>query len=115
MYVHACILCEMSLQSLLSQYVSPAIFSQQERINKFYQGMFQHEKGLSTSLLIGTNYLLLFVLVHMQFIVCVGADYPNTPPAFAIKIEDSGEVQEIQIKVHLLLNRQNGHEISLSP
>ena len=40
----------------------------------------------------------------LKCMVCISSDYPHTPPAFIIKIEDAeeGEVQEVQIKVMAL-------------
>ena len=35
------------LQMCTSQFVSQSIFTQQERMNKFYQGVFEHEKGIT--------------------------------------------------------------------
>lgn len=42
------------------------------------------------------------MLGSMKCVVCIGSDYPQTPPAFVIKIEDMGEkdAQEVQIKVN---------------
>lgn len=72
------------VQGSLAEFVSQSIFSQQERVNRFYQGTFQQGK------------------IHMKFVVCIGADYPHIPPTFAINVvEDAGErveVEEIQIK-----------------
>lgn len=42
----------------------------------------------------------------MKCIVCVGADYPHTPPTFAIEIVEEScakKVQEIQVKVNTLV------------
>ena len=41
------------------------------------------------------------VVATLECIVCIGADYPTTPPIFAIAIKLSGEdsTQNIQIKV----------------
>lgn len=45
--------------------------------------------------------VIVFLLATMKCIVCIGADYPLTPPVFAIKVVGKREVPEIQIKVCL--------------
>ena len=40
-----------------------------------------------------------FSTVEVMCIVCIGADYPHSPPTFAIDIAGDTGVQEVQVKV----------------
>lgn len=87
--------------------MSQSIFSQQEKINKFYEGMLEQDDGMLFGLFGQCCDIIILSLVHMKCIVCIGADYPQMPPTFAIEIfEDSGvrEMHRIQIKVNYNIN-----------
>ena len=64
--------------------------------------MLQHEKGTECVVLYHVANDCFCTLANLKFVVCVGADYPFTPPAFVIKITGSHEVQDLQIKVRTI-------------
>lgn len=85
----------------MGELISQSIFNQQERINKFYEGILQQEDGILANHVVGSvcYSVAVRVLVRMKCIVGIGADYPHMPPVFAIGITGVKEMHEIQIKV----------------